>query len=581
MIELSIFLTAIAFSLYTITYREALQAKDNPERTVWIQAFGIALLGSLPFLNKPFHIDDAVVLEVARNVLKNPFLPFDSQFDWFGELQPLWKVTTNPPFLSYYLAPVVGLVGLNEVVLHASAFVFSGCLVVGAVLLSKRFSGGSVWPAAFLLASPAIVVSGNLMRDVPAVGLSTLGIALFILGTDRDQKRWLALGAVLCGLSALTKYSAVITLPVLVLYPIFQKKYRYVVWVWPAVGLIILWCIQNLLAYNAIHIVYLLLERRSETDISWQDKLYGAFLVIGCALFVLPALFVRAVAGRDWVAWIGALLLAPIWAWAINSYLGETGWEYLLWALSGSAILFILLLDGARTGARWLKQYEPGEQADSLFLVVWVWAPLAFCVLFVPFQAVRHLLPALPPLLLLAARYLNRSQGKLKSSVHFAVAIVFLLQFFVAQLVQRADYEFANAYRQFAASETLSNLKKDNTVWYVGHWGWQIYAEEAGLRQMRLGEFPDEGDILIVPYRVDKGRVFENDVDYLSRQELIDEVIYEGRAPVRTQNFWGAGFYSTISIFGQNIPFRILQNEFLESFEIYRISDPTVAVPEE
>ncbi|MBZ0255312.1 glycosyltransferase family 39 protein, partial [bacterium] len=251
MIELSFFLTAIAFSLYTVTYRiqseESIQHKD---RVVWIQAIGIALLGTLPFLNKPFHIDDAVVLEVARNVINNPWRPFNSNFDWFGELQPLWQVTTNPPFLSYVLAPFVWTFGTDEVALHAVMILFVLCLAVGAVLLSKRFCADSIWPTAFLLASPAVVVSGNLMRDVPAVGLSTLGVALFILGTDKEDRRWLILGSVLCGLSVLTKYSAVITLPVLVLYPLLQKKYRTALWVWPAALIIALWCLQNLLSYG-------------------------------------------------------------------------------------------------------------------------------------------------------------------------------------------------------------------------------------------------------------------------------------------------------------------------------------------
>ncbi|MDP8245233.1 MAG: glycosyltransferase family 39 protein [Candidatus Hinthialibacter antarcticus] len=583
MIELSIFLTAIAFSLYTVTYRiQAEQPVAHKERVVWIQAIGFALLGTLPFLNKPFHIDDTVVLEVARNVLNNPLRPFGSNFDWFGELQPLWQVTTNPPFLSYCLAPFVWMSSGDEVALHAVMSIFIFCLAVGAVLLSKRFCADSIWPAAFLLASPAVVVSGNVMRDVPAVGLSTLGVALFVMGVDKEQRRWLIAGAVLCGLSVLTKYSAVITLPVLFLYPLLQKKYRLAVWIWPAVAIIVLWCLQNVFAYGSVHIIYLLLERRSESGISWQDKLYGAFLVIGSVLYLLPALLVRAVGGRDWTAWIGAVLLAPLWWLAINQYLGEVENEYLLWALSGSALLFILLFDGIRVGSGWIKQFEPGKHADSLFLFAWVCAPLVFCVLFVPFEAVRHLLPVLPPLVLLAARYLNETKNKkLSSAIHFLVAILFAVQFFAAQVIQRADYEYAATYRNFAVRAQEEWLSDEHETWYVGHWGWQEYANRAGLRQMRLGEFPNEGDVLIVPYRVDKGRVFEQDRDYLSRQELVDEVTYEGYAPVRTQNFWGAGFYSTISLFGHNIPYRIMQDEFLESFEVYRIANPEPVVAEE
>ena len=39
---------------------------------------------ALPFLNKPIHIDDTVVLHVAKNVIENPYDPLGGIIDWMG-----------------------------------------------------------------------------------------------------------------------------------------------------------------------------------------------------------------------------------------------------------------------------------------------------------------------------------------------------------------------------------------------------------------------------------------------------------------------------------------------------------------
>ncbi|MBI1387353.1 MAG: hypothetical protein GC154_02765 [bacterium] len=550
-------------------------------RTAW-GVIALVLLTTIPFLNKPFHIDDTVVLAASQNIIQNPLDPFASDFDWFGQLQPLWKVTTNPPVLSYYLAPFVSLFGYNEIALHAAMMLFVFMLGWGAALLSDRFCHGSVWPWLFILTSPAVVVSGNVMRDVPAVGLGTLGVALFILGVDRDR-RWLLFGgAVLSGLAALTKYSSIITLPLLVMYPLFVNKPRHIVWIWPIIAILALWCLQNVVMYDAVHIIYLLSERRSEGGISWQDKLYGAFLVVGSCLFIFPAILVRAVWRRDWSMLLILCASTPLVYFAIESYLDDlAGFEYLFWALTGFAVILLLLLDSIRRGIAFLWEWAGEERRDSLFLFAWLCAPVLFSVLFVPFQAVRHLLPALPPLMLLSIRYLQRdSSPRFHQTLTILLSVLLIAQTVLAAAVQASDYEYANTYREFARQAERTWANDDRHVWFAGHWGWMFYAQEAGFSQLRRGgEAPREGDILIVPNRVDKGAALADNPDYLSHQDKIESVEYNGTLPVRSQNFWGAGFYGTISIWGRNIPYRLGQDVFLEIFDVYRIVDPAFNQP--
>ena len=73
-------------------------------------ATGIGLFA----LIKPVHIDDTVVLHVAANILHDPLRPFAGEFFWLETPQPLAKVTTNPPLVSYWLAPWIALAGYRE-----------------------------------------------------------------------------------------------------------------------------------------------------------------------------------------------------------------------------------------------------------------------------------------------------------------------------------------------------------------------------------------------------------------------------------------------------------------------------------
>ncbi|HON01080.1 MAG TPA: hypothetical protein PLM33_12600, partial [Acidobacteriota bacterium] len=78
-------------------------------RTLWMLLVVAAL--TAPWLDKPVHIDDTFVLHVAKQILETPTDPFHGDIDWFGHFRPVWKATTNPPLVSYWLAPALALGG--------------------------------------------------------------------------------------------------------------------------------------------------------------------------------------------------------------------------------------------------------------------------------------------------------------------------------------------------------------------------------------------------------------------------------------------------------------------------------------
>jgi len=520
----------------------------------------LVLVLTVPFLNKPFHIDDTVVLQVTQNILESFWDPFSGTIDWFGYELELWKATTNPPFLSYFLAPFALLSDYSETVLHLAMLVFYLMLAFSMHSLARRFVSPDYWPLLFLMTSVSVLVSGNVMRDVPGTALGLAGVACFIWGSDQNLNRWLLLGALLAGMAVLTKYSAAVVLPLMGLYAYYRGKPRQILWLAASGSLLAGWCLHNWLIHGQVHMIYLLLERRSTGSIFWHNKLFAALTVLGSSSLLFISLLLESVRRRRWLVLSSSLFLALIAICCINAFHeSPLGPEYLLWAVAGVLTFSIPVLAAS---------FQSDFNRDSLFLVVWCGGVVLFSVFMVPFQAVRHLLPALPPLIILSFRFLGASGVPRSWKEPNILVYLLLIQLGIAGVVHSADYEYAASYRKFAGSAR----ERDVPVWYVGHWGWKFYADRSGFRQLhRDGPFPRKGDFLLWPQKVHIGRVFQNDRGLRDRLELVSSDVYKGIIPVRTMDRdAGAGFYSVGR--GQ-VPYSFFPEGPVEVMRIYRVAE--------
>lgn len=535
----------------------------------------LVLAAALPFVDKPFHIDDTFVLKITDNILKNPLDPFAGDFDWFGHPTPIWKTTTNPPFISYFLAPIAALFGYSEIALHCGMMVFLLLIAWSMAVLSQRFAGGSIYPLLFILFSPAVMVSGNVMRDIPAAGLSMAAIALFILGTDQENRRLLLAGSIAAGLAILTKYSAVIVVPVLLIYPFLKRKLWVWAWIIPALLILLVWCLHNIVYYGQMHLVYLTLHRPGDSGVGWVDKACGALAVLGGMIYLLPALLWSEAKSRRWIVFMGCLPVGLGLFWGIERrFYWDASGEYLLWALSGGLLLYVCLAEGLRRGVRYWKEGETEYAGDSLFLFAWLCAPILFSILFVPFQAVRHQILALPPLMLLGWRALN---GVYKEGwlLKILAGLLFAAQAAVGYMTAAVDYQHASAYPFFAQYAKENYVSADHQTWFVGHWGWKFYAEREGFRMRRAGdELPQPGDIVLWPLRVHYGDCWSDLQDGSAFRILesspLEEIEWMSPIPLSVQNFYGASFYA---LMGENLPYRFFQDYDLDTLRVYRVKD--------
>jgi hypothetical protein len=546
-------------------------------------ATGIGLFA----LIKPVHIDDTVVLHVAANILRDPLRPFAGEFFWLEEPQPLAKVTTNPPLVSYWLAPWIALAGYREWVLHLSFAPFIALLMWGMHRLATRWLGAAWawWAVGWLMFSPAVLPGMNLMRDVPALALLVGGLACWVEGVERRGARWLAAGALLVGLAGLAKYTALIGVLLVALYTLQQRAYGALGWLTLALVPIAGWSALNLWTDGEVHLVYLWQERRGSAPLG--AKLLPG--VVGLGASTLLWLGVRrrfkAALGDGW-RWKVALVVlaaAGVVGWYHLQFAGQPMYlQSLLWLVAGVIVLglavgvgwfkdsppsirFPPLREGNRAGENAvpparrgnLKEGVSTSQHITLFLRLWLLIALAAAVWGVPFQAMRHLLYALPPLILILTPWVGRNAPLLLAQGVLCLAVI------------AADYDYAVCYQRGAAA--YAERFSGERVWYAGSWGWMFYAEQHGFRKLLPdGTGLERGDIVIIPERVYKGKM---PPDLHQHLILLDETPCLPTLPLRTMDFRGAAYYALIRT---NAPFRftLRMDEPLETRRAYRWMPP-------
>lgn len=565
---------------------------------MWL-AVAVALIVGLPFLDKPFHIDDTVVLRIAQQITRDPLRPFAAAMNWFGDERPIFDQTTNPPFVSYYLAPLVAAFGFAEVPLHVAMLAFLVALAVATAGLSRRFAGGSRWPLLFVMLSPAVVVSSNVMRDVPLAALSAVAAVLFIAGVDRRRWSLRLAGSLAMGLAMLTKYSGAVMLPALALYAISQRRARDLVWLVAGLALFGMWALDNQLVHGRVHLVYLVTHPTH--NFTWLDRLYPTLVIVGACLFVAPVMLADAARRRRW--WVAAAMVIAGGLALVGGRLhsGAQGWQYALWVTTGAALVIAGVIPGfaavpaafGRTQAATARSGSPragyaegrrggpdasgpshavptqraarrADSTDTFFLALWAVGTLAFSIFFTPFQAVRHVIPAIAPLALLAVRLLGLESGRSRGMTGALTALL-AAQAVIAFAVAAADYEYAATYRDFARRARRTLLSPGREVWFMGSWGWQRHALSAGFTLLaEHGRRPRAGDLVILPDRVYKGPMPAG----LKLTE-IEEKTYRGRIAIHTMDgSVGASFYS---VDPGRLPYAFTRERTLEVFRVFRV----------
>ncbi|KMP11119.1 hypothetical protein UZ36_05570 [Candidatus Nitromaritima sp. SCGC AAA799-C22] len=530
---------------------------------LWI-LFAVSAM-TIPFLDKAVHIDDTIYIYAARQILQDPLRPFDFAIDWLGTSTRAIDSLVHPPLFSYYLSLPMAILGESEQVLHGSLILFPLMAAYSMYSLTRRFAHRPLEATLLLLfAPPVFVAASSIMLDLPGLACVLTATAIFVAGLDSGRKSLLAGSGLLLGAAFLIKEGAALQYAFLGFYAFQRGRIKEALLpLGIACALPAGWIVFNFLmtgellpALTGGWFVTLRLPM-AERIVTLTGYLGGSVLILGC--FLPP---------DKWRTGAGLGLLIACVLFLIHPGRGLPGF---------SKILFLLiLLNGAFLlvrAATVLRNRDLLKDPDSQFLLLWLAFPLAFVLMVVSYNAMRHMLMFLPALILLLFR-----TGAPGPRFKTAIGANLILLAFLSHGISIGDYHYSDSYRKYAnvIARDIRLLNPARTesgpsLWFTGHWGFQYYMDKNGgqiLGMDRSGKLR-EGD-----WVVDLDQGHKNFLPALLRSRLQPVKTYHAESPwpFRTMHRpTGAGWYA--EMWGP-LPFSLAPGIELETFSLYRIGNP-------
>jgi 4-amino-4-deoxy-L-arabinose transferase-like glycosyltransferase len=510
----------------------------------------LALVYTLVNAVKPLTIDDTAYHAYAVQVAHRPLDPYGFSAYWWYQPEVANEILA-PPLLAYWWAPAIRLFGDHPFLWKLWLMPLAVLLAYAVCDLGRRFTRELELPiTALVLFSPAFLPTFNLMLDVPATALALAALALFCRACDRGSFVLAALAGLVAGLGMEMKYTVFLAPAAMLLYALFLGRLRF----WPAAAVVAVqvflgWEFLMSLLYGESHFLLHLRERAGDEKdfarlvaalvtnlggVAWPAALlalaalglrWRGLLVAGAAglmAYLGVACFGGDLAGSDKL--FGPAPTALPFEQFVFGALGIVGlvigvavvWRLFTVHVPLRVWLWVVRepIRGALYGLTWLllRAFSRARfNRKSAFLLSWLALEVVGYLALTPFPAVRRVLTVVVVLALLAGRLAALTCRS--PSARWAVWGVAGYSALLGLLVQGVDLLEARA-EQGAVEEAARLIRErgeGGTVWYVGHWGFQYYAERAGMRPISAYPAPDdpipvpprsqlkEGDWLVLP----------------------------------------------------------------------------------
>jgi hypothetical protein len=400
----------------------------------------LLILGmSLPFMDKPVHVDDANFLAMARHAAVDLWRPHDALINWQGTTEPAFQVLSNPPGIAWWLAPVA-----NSSVFLMHCWMLPWLLLAGwgAAKLGGAVAERSTAAIILLCGAPiSVLATQALTPDLPLLGLTLAGMGGLMSGPQTHRWRY----ATLLGTSVLFRYSGLALIPVVFLLGKNRSE-----------GLRLAGCAlipmtllgaHDLLAYGEIHLISMMaFQSVSNTLPDIGHKMVASIAALGGAA-ALPFLCWQKPAQSITGAAIGAGIGCTAAAWAEQS--GVAAISTVVFCAAGAATLAGTLRNRDRT---------------DRILISWLGIGLLF-LLTLRFTASRYWLPFFAPAVLIGLRAASTTW----------VRVACLITPFLGVSLAIDDMDLARVQQQAALRAQVVGSGHIG-----GHWGFQHHLEEAG-----------------------------------------------------------------------------------------------------
>lgn len=569
---------------------------DSRSATAYACAL-IPLAFLLPYLDKPYYIDDSVYLEIAKQILLTPWDFFGFEMNWGGKLEYLYEFNRNPPGISYFIALVGGLFGFGEVTLHTAFLIPTFFTGVGIYRVAERFTPYPAIATICATITPGFLVSTSNLMCEPFVAVFYIwAIEWWLRGTERSSTRCLVTSAMLIGVGALCKYICVTAIPLLIAYSLLKDRKRLTTNL--AYFLI---PVMMLAAYElygrALYDTSLLFdtvsfstERASGTV--FKSLLANVAFVGGC--FITPVFLYYLTAERfPWrstaitVSIITAILLVDHFDGGDKSYI-DMGWSFtfqLVFALT-SGILVLRMAVGT---------YHREKTAEYALLSLLVLGTFVFAGFVNWAINARALLPMAPAVAIIL---LQNSRATVTGVNGLKVAAALGLGAAVSIAILLGDYRQAEHDKKAAIRIEKMTAEYGGKRAFHGEWGFRAYLIERGFEQIDVDIIAEElkmagqgytlaellgaatprdmglvgGDIFAVGGL--RPRVAFEDNGF----ELVKILDQDRQVWISTMNRdAGAGFY--YASFG-TLPY-VFGPAQLEDYRVYRVSEEYTSVSED
>jgi 4-amino-4-deoxy-L-arabinose transferase-like glycosyltransferase len=470
-----------------------------------LAVLGAALVYSVLNALKPLRVDDPFTWYVSRQILKAPLDPYGFEIFWLQWPQPVAE-DLLAPVVAYWGALALKLAGSNDFLWKLSLLPFAVLFALSFHRLARRFAPGLETPLTLLtLFSPVFLPSMNFMQDVPALAVGLAALALYLRAEERGSFWGAAAAGLVAGLAMQTKYTAFSIPAAMGLHALIRGRPLYAV----AAGVTALVTFSSWEAWITHLYGRGMFAANAALPLFWAPRLMLVFpgiQLLGAALTAFALLALAALrVPRAIVLGLGAVILAAhglLLAWPVEQHLHlATG----LLALASLVVVSVARVRAGRSAPPPRGRRRLFGSAD-LFLVGWVLLEVTSFFEISYFAAVRRVLPLAVPATLLLGRAAALAAPGLRLPLVPIAALQVLLGFAhwgIDFLEGRAERDVArDAYREIRARQA------DGDVWFTGHWGFQYYAEQLGMRPL-VPDYSEvrAGDWVVVPTRVHKQEV--------------------------------------------------------------------------
>lgn len=526
-------------------------------------ALGFGLFVGLANVGKPVHVDDTLYLEVARRIVTHPLDPYGGILNWQQIPERTYNVSISPPFLSYYFAMVMIVAGENLVVLHLAMIPWLLLAAWALFRLGERWAGGAgagLLMVLLVIGGPAVVVGMNLMLDIPLLAClcaSVEFLARSISGKAGSRPLFAAAGFAALGVAI--KFPAVLIVPVFLVAGLSARRWGPAIAAIAPIAVLFGWQTLSRSIYGTSQV---------DSGLSFLAKLQTSLLPQTIER-TLTMMAILAMTFPVWMAvdWRGRRAVGPsiiALAAALTTFvLLRSAPMNRLPIVTPACLIAVCLGTFGVASILWpVRTWTSGGFDPRFLLGTWIVSGAAVVILFGPFVAVRSFLPIQPALAIWLIGGTETDRGR-KFALWATVGVAIV----ASAMLAAADWHWAGSYPAALRSVVTKYGSSGRPIEFAGHWGWQYYAERAGLRawDARRIDAPS-GTILVVPLRADKQFIHPA---VLSRARLIDRMEFpRGPLSLTTWNL-KAGFRFYGGDFGQ-LPWGF-SDEPAEQFSIYHL----------